>query len=221
MAISDYLLSETDPTLGRDKERIFPAKPDTIQGSAPGSAPPPGSSQPGIVMPAYSIPAYTGSAGVQFNPGPAPTFRPPPDFVPPEFNIGNWQADPGYQFRMQQGTDALQQSAAARGLLQTGGTLRDLINYGQNFASQEYGNVFQRNLDTYDRGYRASLDAYNARYKRSQDQYQSRYDPWLARGNWGNTDALAQFNQQYNIWNTLVQAEIAKHLQMNNLVLGA
>jgi hypothetical protein len=56
----------------------------------------------------------------------------------------NWQTDPGYQFRLDQGLKSVQGSAAARGLNQSGATLKALANYGQNMASQEYGNVYNR-----------------------------------------------------------------------------
>jgi hypothetical protein len=56
----------------------------------------------------------------------------------------NWQTDPGYQFRLDQGLKATAGSAGARGLNGSGATLKALANYGQNMASQEYGNVYNR-----------------------------------------------------------------------------
>lgn len=56
----------------------------------------------------------------------------------------NWQADPGYQFRLGEGMRALENSAAARGGLLSGGFGRAAIGYGQDMASQEYQNVFNR-----------------------------------------------------------------------------
>jgi hypothetical protein len=52
--------------------------------------------------------------------------------------------DPGYQFRLSEGERALQRSAAARGGLQGGGTLRALTRYSQGEASQEYAAAFDR-----------------------------------------------------------------------------
>jgi hypothetical protein len=54
------------------------------------------------------------------------------------------QDDPGYQFRMDQGSKALQASAAARGGLLSGGTVKALDRYGQDYASNEYGNAYNR-----------------------------------------------------------------------------
>ena len=56
----------------------------------------------------------------------------------------NFEADPGYGFRLSEGLRALERSAAARGGLMSGGTGKALQRYGQNLASQEYGNAFQR-----------------------------------------------------------------------------
>jgi len=60
------------------------------------------------------------------------------------FSMADYQADPGYKFRLDQGTQALERSAAARGGLLSGGTLKDLTDYQQGSASQEYGNAFNR-----------------------------------------------------------------------------
>lgn len=59
------------------------------------------------------------------------------------------QNDPGYQARLQLGTDTLQKSAAARGSVLTGGTAKALDTYAQDYASNEYGNVYNRALNTY------------------------------------------------------------------------
>ncbi len=56
----------------------------------------------------------------------------------------NFQADPGYAFRLAEGIKALEQSAAARGNLLSGTTGKALQRYGQGLASQEYSNAFNR-----------------------------------------------------------------------------
>jgi hypothetical protein len=61
-----------------------------------------------------------------------------------DFTLADFQKDPGYQFRMDQGSDALQASAAARGALLNGGTLKALSRYGQDYASGEYSNAYNR-----------------------------------------------------------------------------
>lgn len=52
--------------------------------------------------------------------------------------------DPSYKFRLQQGRDSIQSGAAAQGGLLSGATQKALLNYGQDAASQEYGNAYSR-----------------------------------------------------------------------------
>lgn len=52
--------------------------------------------------------------------------------------------DPAYQWDLQQGQQALERSAAARGGLRSGGTLKDLTSYAQGAASNEYQNAYNR-----------------------------------------------------------------------------
>lgn len=63
------------------------------------------------------------------------------------FSMADYQQDPGYQFRLQEGLKQLQGSAAARGGLLSGATQRGTQKYAQNVASQEYGNAYQRYMD--------------------------------------------------------------------------
>ena len=63
-----------------------------------------------------------------------------------DFGMKQFEADPGYNFRMAEGLKGLERSAAARGLLQSGGTLKGIQQYGQNLASSEYENAFSRYL---------------------------------------------------------------------------
>lgn len=74
-----------------------------------------------------------------------------PDLTNPEFgkysrdySMADFEADPGYAFRLSEGMKALEGRAAARGGLLSGNTLRGAINYGQNAASQEFTNAFNR-----------------------------------------------------------------------------
>ena len=61
-----------------------------------------------------------------------------------KFGMDQFQADPGYAFRMSEGMKALERSAAARGGLMGGATGKALTRYGQDVASQEYQNAFNR-----------------------------------------------------------------------------
>jgi hypothetical protein len=61
-----------------------------------------------------------------------------------DFGMDQFRADPGYSFRMSEGMKGLERSAAARGGLLSGGTLKGIQRFGQDMASQEYQNAFNR-----------------------------------------------------------------------------
>ena len=60
------------------------------------------------------------------------------------FGMDQFQADPGYAFRMSEGMKGLERSAAARGGLLSGATMKGIQKYGQDLGSQEYMNAFNR-----------------------------------------------------------------------------
>jgi hypothetical protein len=99
---------------------------------------------------------------------------------------GNFQAptgvteqnDPGFQFRLQEGLKALQNSAAAKGDLLSGGTLKGLNNYAQNEASNEYGNVYNR-----------SFGQYLQKYNEFQNNQSNRFNRYAALAGVGQTAA--------------------------------
>lgn len=61
-----------------------------------------------------------------------------------DFTIDDFQKDPGYEFRLSEGMKALERSRAARGGLYGGATGKALTRYGQDYASGEYTNAFNR-----------------------------------------------------------------------------
>jgi hypothetical protein len=77
-----------------------------------------------------------------------------------KFTAENFQADPGYGFRLSEGLKALERSAAARGGLLSGGTGKALTRFGQEMASQEFGNAYGR-----------AFNEYGAARQREQEQY--------------------------------------------------
>lgn len=84
------------------------------------------------------------------------------DFAP--YQLPNAQevlSRPGYQFRFDEGMRGVQGLRASQGLLRTGGTLKDLVRYGQGFASNEYGNTVNQDLAAYNTNYGVARDKYN------------------------------------------------------------
>lgn len=134
-------------------------------------------------------PTYGGPTRYNYNPGPVPQFTAPADFVSPgafeapQFNaptLASAQNEPGYAFARDEGLGALQASAAAKGHLRTGGTLKDITAWANRFGEQNYGNVYNRALGTFDRLYQGSVEAYKSKYQGALDEYDRKYRASLA-----------------------------------------
>jgi hypothetical protein len=78
-----------------------------------------------------------------------------------KFGAGDYQADPGYAFRLAEGQKALDRQAAARGGLISGGALRAAQRYGQEMGSQEFGNAYNRALTGYNTDVARENQLYN------------------------------------------------------------
>jgi hypothetical protein len=61
-----------------------------------------------------------------------------------DFGAADFQQDPGYAFRLSEGMKSLDRTAAARGGLLSGATLKGAQRYNQDLASQEYQNAYNR-----------------------------------------------------------------------------
>ncbi len=144
----------------------------------------------------FAWPGYTPPAAPTLTPLGAPT---PYSFTP--FSYDRFHAPtldeaknaPGYQFGLQQGQDSLLNAAARMGVARGGGTLKDLFGYTNAAAEQNYGNVFNQDLQGYntnrdtafnswaannaaganawDRNYGASKDVNASQNQTAQDTY--------------------------------------------------
>ena len=115
---------------------------------------PPGRMQPGNA-PAANVneagPENIYSGGTVTRGSQPQTIEPNQDgYVQPNENPGgveggyNFQTDPGYEFRFNEGMRGLERGAAARGGVLSGGFGRKAVRYGQDYASNEYSNVYNR-----------------------------------------------------------------------------
>jgi len=86
-------------------------------------------------------------AGVNALPGYLAGIQPGGELVR-GFTSADYETDPGYAFRLSEGMKALDRTAASRGGLLSGATLRGAQRYGQGLASQEYQNAYNRFRDT-------------------------------------------------------------------------
>lgn len=60
------------------------------------------------------------------------------------FAMSDYEEDPGYQFRLQQGEQAINRAAAAAGRYDSGRAMKDLNEFNSGLASQEYQNAYNR-----------------------------------------------------------------------------
>lgn len=217
---------QTDPTVP-----IAPANqtgqggPPPQQNPTPPPQPPPGqgpqvgpptqtSTNPGIPIAPGGAPQPPPGQGPQVgppsgaNPG-APTFTPPTYTPPPAFSYADFvapdpqelQNDPNFKYTLKTEQDAINRSAAARGVLNTGGTINDLLVNANDVTSQGYQNLWTRKMGEYAANRGNAVDAYNTNYK---TQYVDPYtfadtaaqDMWNANSH--NFDQ-GQFYTQHNI----------------------
>jgi hypothetical protein len=121
-----------------------------------------------------------------------PQFQKPKDFIAPTYQDAF--NDPGYQFSLGEGRRALEQSAAGKGQLRTGGTLKDIIGYGQNMAQRQYGDVYDRRLNTWEQTeYNPALAYYGA----AMTGYAPEFDAWKVDVDTKRAQAEDEFNRQY------------------------
>ena len=64
---------------------------------------------------------------------------------------------PGYQFQLQQGTNAINENAAANGTLMSGNTGKALQQYGQNLGQSAYQQTYQNALNSYMANYQSLM----------------------------------------------------------------
>jgi hypothetical protein len=119
----------------------------------------------------------------------------------------NYQADPGYAFRFNEGMKGLNATAAARGGLISGNALKGATDYGQAAGSQEYQNAYNRYLTNNAQ----NLQAYNTNTANQQ---------YLA--NLGQSSANNQANSIGNFGNSAANNMIgAGNAQAAGMVGGA
>lgn len=129
----------------------------------------------------------------------APAYQ-APRYQQQTFTAPSWedvQKDPGYQFRQREGMGALQAGAAARGMLGTGTFGRDIMNYGQELASQEYQNVYNRAANTFGVNQGERQFGYNADSGAAQAEYAPRLLTWNARRDDGQRAAELTYDRNW------------------------
>jgi hypothetical protein len=129
-----------------------------------------------------------------------------------KFGAGDYQADPGYAFRLAEGQKALDRQAAARGGLISGGALKAATRFGQDMGSQEYQSAYNRALT----GYNTDVARENQLYNRQAA---------LAGIGQTSTNLVGQAGQNYatNVGNLMTgagAAQAAGQVGMANALTG-
>jgi hypothetical protein len=129
-----------------------------------------------------------------------------------KFGAGDYQADPGYAFRLSEGQKALDRQAAARGGLISGGALKAAQRFGQDMGSQEYQSAYNRALT----GYNTDVARENQLYNRQAA---------LAGIGQTSTNLVGQAGQNYatNVGNLMTSAgaaQAAGQVGMANALTG-
>lgn len=119
----------------------------------------------------------------------------------------NFEADPGYQWRMDEGQRALERTAAARGNLLSGSQLKAATRYGQDYASNEYDRAYNRNANSLAAvlGQRQGLVNYGMQGAQMNagawNNYASQAAPFRMQGVLGQQSALAEkANAKADMW---------------------
>lgn len=129
-----------------------------------------------------------------------------------DFTAQDFQKDPGYDFRMQEGMKALERSASARGGLMSGGTAKALQDRSQDIASSEYNNAYNRfNNDRTNRFNRLSSVAgvgqtANAQMQQAGQNYGNNVSAnQIGMGNAGAANQIGKYNSQQQGVNNALQ----------------
>lgn len=110
--------------------------------------------------------------------------------------MNNWQQDPGYQFQLQQGQNAINSAAAARGMGNSGATLKALAGYNQQMASNAYDKAYDRESNRLNQvaqyGQNANQNLFNA----SQNYGNQTSANYMGLGNAAAASEIGKGNQQ-------------------------
>ncbi len=177
-----------------------------------------GSSPTPFDWPTFTGPSFTPQQGLQA----PPPFDPGAAFAAP--SLADAQNQPGYQFGLQQGLGAIQNSAAANGTLRGGGALKSLFDYGNAAAEQNYSNVYAQDANTFNTNLGAKLSAYNTNWGTTKDVNTSINAANQANYQDAFQNAAGAFNPQFAAANTsygeLAQQWLARLNSLTNIAVA-
>jgi hypothetical protein len=138
-------------------------------------------------------------------------------------SIEDARSEPGYDFRLTEGIRALENSAAARGVTRGGGTLKDIISFGQAFGEGAYQNLYNRAFNTWGAnqnqlalGFNQGMDRYTSGHDRALAAWQSdvgaqqaRFGQEIAAYNADAAGRQAAYNQELSAYDANARSQLA------------
>ena len=125
----------------------------------------------------YNPGTLRGMSAQNYNAGAAPQA-----YQLQQFDPSKLQNDPGYQFQLNQGMNAVQNSAAAKGMLHSGNTLSGINSMAQGLANTTLNDAFSR---------------YATQQNQGMQQGQNQFQNWQGAANFGQGQAQNAQNFDY------------------------
>lgn len=118
--------------------------------------------------------------------------------------------DPGYKFRLGEGEGALANSAAANGSLLSGNTLEAQQKFGQDYASNEYSNVYSR-----------AMQQFNQRYGIFENNQTNTFNRLAALSGVGQTAATTLGSEGQSAANNISNTNLTTGAQQGQDIMNA
>lgn len=135
------------------------------------------------------------------------------DFDPNSVDVTK---DQGYQFRLQQGLNGTMNSQASKGLQNSGGALKELNDYAQGQASQEYNNAYSRQYQTW----QGNQNSQQQQAQNRASGYSNLANLGYSATTQGNQLGTNYANQYTNAQNNIGEAQAAGTLGANSSLAG-
>lgn len=132
-----------------------------------------------------------------------PQFQAPPafsyaDFVPP--TLADAQNEPGYRFAADEGAARIQNNAAAKGNILSGGAIKNLVKWANDYATQNYNGVYGRGLQTWQANRNNAAENYMTNYGVSRDVFDRNYNSYVGGNQSARDKAKLQFQRDWDIY---------------------
>jgi len=138
------------------------------------------------------------TAGYLNTPYDATQYKNDPGYTPMVNSLADLQATPGYQFQLDQGLQSVNNSAAAKGSLLSGATLKGINDYAQGRASTGYQDAWNR-----------AQQAYQNAFSRNQTNQNNTFNRLQTMANNGHTAATQQGYDSMQVGNAMAGATTA------------